>query len=219
MTSVCALLKYCLIKNFIIIETKTKANGRAKAQNATVKKDVQKKLTEEAIGKTVVPEKQPETKKPTINLDDRIQKFEKLRGLATQRERLAQTLSELTKFNYNQSGSASFHIKDSQNLEFKTTNTNLIKLVTSHLQSTPGTAQIGNRTTDCTVRALRYVDSNEKPTRKSRFSFFMYPLTIKINIHGKSQRNTSTGFWSWKRTDFNDQDKNKANYNQYMVQS
>ncbi|BDW93400.1 hypothetical protein MACH07_22320 [Flagellimonas marinaquae] len=118
------------------METKTKSNGVAKRQNATVKKDVQKKLTEEAIGKTVVHEKQPENKKTVVNLDDRIQKFEKLRGLATQRERLTETLNELTKFNYNQDGSSSFYIRDSRNLEFKTTNSNLIKLVTTHLQST-----------------------------------------------------------------------------------
>ncbi|MDV7139209.1 hypothetical protein R3X28_09990 [Maribacter sp. TH_r10] len=118
------------------METKVKSNGTAKKVNATVKKDVQKKLTEEAVGKTVVPEKTKTVEKPTINLDDRIQKFEKLRGLANQRERLTETLSELTKFNYNQDGSSSFHIRDSRNLEFKTTNTNLIKLVTTHLQST-----------------------------------------------------------------------------------
>ena len=118
------------------METKTRQNGTAKKANATVKKEVQKKLTEEAIGKTVVPEKTNTVEKPTINLDDRIQKFEKLRGLATQRERLTETLSELTKFNYNQDGSSSFHIRDSRNLEFKTTNSNLIKLVTTHLQST-----------------------------------------------------------------------------------
>ncbi len=118
------------------METKVKSNGTAKNDNATVKKEVQKKLTEEAVGKTVVPEKFKTVEKSAINLDDRIQKFEKLRGLATQRERLTETLSELTKFNYNQDGSSSFHIRDSRNLEFKTTNTNLIKLVTTHLQST-----------------------------------------------------------------------------------
>ncbi|MDL5511152.1 hypothetical protein QSE00_04955 [Arenibacter sp. M-2] len=112
------------------METKAKSNGVAKRQTATVKKEVQNKLTNESIGKTVAPEK------PVINLDDRIQKFEKLRGLATQRERLTETLNELTKFNYNQDGSCSFHIRDSRNLEFKTTNSNLIKLVTTHLQST-----------------------------------------------------------------------------------
>jgi len=118
------------------METNTKSNGVSKRQNATVKKDVQKKLTEEAIGKTVVHEKQQENKKTVVNLDDRIQKFEKLRGLATQRERLTETLNELTKFNYNQDGSNSFYIRDSRSLEFKTTNSNLIKLVTTHLQST-----------------------------------------------------------------------------------
>jgi hypothetical protein len=118
------------------METKTISNGVAKRQNATIKKDVQKKLTEEAIGKTVVHEKQQENKKTVVNLDDRIQKFEKLRGLTTQRERLTETLNELTKFNYNQDGSSSFYIRDSRNLEFKTTNSNLIKLVTTHLQST-----------------------------------------------------------------------------------
>lgn len=118
------------------METKTRQNGTAKKENATVKKEVQQKLTEEAVGKTIVPEKTKTVEKPTINLDDRIQKFEKLRGLATQRERLTETLSELTKFNYNQDGSSSFYIRDSRNLEFKTTNTNLITLVTKHLQST-----------------------------------------------------------------------------------
>ena len=118
------------------METATKSNGVAKKQSIAVKKEVQKKLTSEAIGKTVVPEKKVTVEKPVINLDDRIQKFEKLRGLATQRERLTETLNELTKFNYNQDGSSSFYIRDSRNLEFKTTNSNLIKLVTEHLQST-----------------------------------------------------------------------------------
>ena len=118
------------------METKTKQNGVAKRQNAAVKKEVQDKLTKEAIGKTTVSEKVVKVETPKINLDDRIQKFEKLRGLATQRERLTQTLSELTKFNYNQDDSSSFYLRDSRNLEFKTTNTNLIKLVTAHLQST-----------------------------------------------------------------------------------
>ena len=118
------------------METKVKQNGRAKTENATVTKQVKDKLTKEAIEKTVALEKKAIAKKPAINLDDRIQKFEKLRGLATQRERLAETLSELTKFNYNQDDSSSFYLRDSRNLEFKTTNTNLIKLITSHLQST-----------------------------------------------------------------------------------
>lgn len=118
------------------METATKSNGVAKKESTTVQKEVQKKLTSEAIGKTVAKETKANDEKPAVNLDDRIQKFEKLRGLATQRERLTETLNELTKFNYNQDGSSSFYIRDSRNLEFKTTNSNLIKLVTEHLQST-----------------------------------------------------------------------------------
>ncbi|MBJ6369850.1 hypothetical protein [Snuella sedimenti] len=117
------------------METKTKQNGTVK-RTTTVKKDVKEQLAKQAMGQDAQEVKQPLVSKATIDLADRIQRFEKLRGLATQRERLVQTLSELTKFNYNQGDSASFYIRDSHNLEFKTTNTNLIKLVTTHLQST-----------------------------------------------------------------------------------
>lgn len=55
--------------------TTAKQNGTAKKSNATVKKEVQKKLTEETIGKTVVTEKAKNAEKLTINLHDRIQKF------------------------------------------------------------------------------------------------------------------------------------------------
>ena len=72
------------------METKVKQNGTVKRQNATVKKEVQKKLTEKAIGKTLA------------SVKDKEQSY----------------------------------LRDSRNLEFKTTNTNLIKLVTTHLQST-----------------------------------------------------------------------------------
>ncbi len=113
-----------------------KQNGVATKQNVTTKKEVQKKLTEAAIGKTIATKKTVVAEKPSVNLDERIQKFEKLRGLATQRERLTETLNELTKFNYNSDDSSSFYLRDSRNLEFKTTNTNLIKLVTEHLLST-----------------------------------------------------------------------------------
>ena len=87
------------------METKTKQNGTAKKETATVKKDVQKKLTEEAMGQAQKT-KQAIVSKATIDLVERMQRFEKLRGLATQRERLVQTLNELTKFNYNQGDSS-----------------------------------------------------------------------------------------------------------------
>ena len=72
------------------METKVKQNGSANQETATVKKDVQRKLTNEAIGKPPVPMKPIVNEKPMINLDERIQNFEKLKGLATQRERLTE---------------------------------------------------------------------------------------------------------------------------------
>lgn len=116
--------------------TTVKQNGTAKKENATVKQEVQKRLTEQAIGKAIIAEKPLPIKQSAINIDKRIQNFKKLRGLTTKHERLTQTLTELTKFNYNQDGSSSFYLWDSRNLEFKTTNTNLIKLVNTHVQST-----------------------------------------------------------------------------------
>ncbi|WBL24222.1 hypothetical protein [Zunongwangia sp. HGR-M22] len=112
------------------METKTK--------KAPLNKEVQKKLTQEAMEKQRTSEAKASgmSQEKEISFDERIQKFERLKGLATQRERLTQTLTELTKFNYNQDGSSSFLIRDAHHLEFKTTNSNLIKLVTSHLQST-----------------------------------------------------------------------------------
>ncbi|MCX2682245.1 hypothetical protein OOZ15_20070, partial [Galbibacter sp. EGI 63066] len=100
--------------------TTVKQNGIAKKQTTSSKNEVKKKLTEEATGKPTANAKTKasvKTSKASVNLDDRIQKFEKLRGLATQRERLVQTLNELTKFNYNQGDSSSFYLRDSHGME------------------------------------------------------------------------------------------------------
>ena len=126
------------------METKTKSSSRSRTVSATSKKDVKDKLTAEAKstevnGETVkleVKEQKTEPVKEMVNLDDRIQKFEKLRGLANNRELLVGKLNELTKFNYNHDGSSQFTLRDSNGLEFKTTNTNFIHLVTSKLQET-----------------------------------------------------------------------------------
>ena len=131
---------------FEIMATMTK-NGVTKMKVVTPKKEVQKKLTAQATGKTPSTEpvkstatpkvETPKVETPVINLDDRMQKFEQLKGLAAhQRTRLSDTLTELNKFKYNQSDYARFEIKDSQSLSFVTTNTNLIHLVTNHLKST-----------------------------------------------------------------------------------
>lgn len=116
-------------------------NGVTKKKITTPKKEVQKKLANEAIGKKETPIAQTsksviQIETPVINLDDRMQKFEQLQGLAKQRTRLSDILTDVNRFKYNQSDSASFFIKDSSGLEFKTTNTNLIHLVTNHLKGT-----------------------------------------------------------------------------------
>ena len=104
-----------------------KQNGTAKKETTATKKAVQEKLAKEATGQKTSPIAKEQPKpvqpivKPIINLDDRMQKFEQLKGLAHQRERLSTTLTELNRFKYNQSDSASFYMKDSQGLEFKTT--------------------------------------------------------------------------------------------------
>ena len=122
--------------------TKTQQNGTAKKENSTAKKSVQKKLTKQTTGETskaqqpkIAPVIKQEQPKPVINLDARIHQFEKLRGLANKREQLVQTLSEITRFNYN-TGDATFSLNDASGMSFSTGNTNLIKLVTSQLQQT-----------------------------------------------------------------------------------
>ncbi|CAL2105523.1 conserved hypothetical protein [Tenacibaculum sp. 190524A02b] len=120
-----------------------KQNGSAK-KVTTTKKGVQEKLAKEAIGEksmpiakeTSKPQTVQEIAKPLVNLDDRMLKFEQMKGLAHQRERLNNTLTELNRFKYNQSDSSTFYIKDSNGLEFRTTNNNLVHLVTNHLKGT-----------------------------------------------------------------------------------
>lgn len=126
------------------METKTKPLSKSRNAATTSKKEVKDKLTAAAKStpvsretvKTETKEQQTEPVKEVVNLDDRIQKFEKLRGLANNRELLVGKLNELTKFNYNHDGSSQFTLRDSNGLEFKTTNTNFIHLVTSKLQET-----------------------------------------------------------------------------------
>ena len=114
--------------------TNAKTNGHNKKETTTVKKEVQKKLAQEAISKTPAPIVKPVT--VDISLDECIDRFEKIRGVANQRERLSKTLTELSRFNYNSTDSCTFSLTDVAGLEFKTTNTNLIKLIASELQTT-----------------------------------------------------------------------------------
>ena len=121
--------------------TTARKNGTSKKETATTSTTVKKQLAKDAAGanaKSPVATEVKETlvPKPQISLDEKINRFEKLRGLANQRERLVNTLNELTKFNYNHAESSTFSLKDANGLEFKTTNSNLIKLIATELQQT-----------------------------------------------------------------------------------
>jgi hypothetical protein len=126
------------------MKTKTNATSTANKSNTQAKTAVKAKLTEEAkttpVNGTSAKAKEDSVKAvpvlAPVSLDDRIQNFEKLRGLANNREQLVNKLNELTKFNYNHDGSSQFTLRDSTGLEFKTTNTNFINLVTTQLQQT-----------------------------------------------------------------------------------
>ena len=126
------------------MKTKTNATSNANKSNTQAKTAVKARLTEEAKTTPVngtpakakeVPVKAVPVLAP-VSLDNRIQNFEKLRGLANNREQLVTKLNELTKFNYNHDGSSQFTLRDSNGLEFKTTNTNFINMVTIQLQQT-----------------------------------------------------------------------------------
>jgi hypothetical protein len=114
--------------------TNAKTNGHSKNETTTVKKEVQKKLAQNATGKAPTPI--VKAAPVNVSLDECIDRFEKIRGVANQRERLSKTLTELSRFNYNSSDSCTFSLKDVAGLEFKTTNTNLIKLIAGELQKT-----------------------------------------------------------------------------------
>ncbi|KAB8155081.1 hypothetical protein EZY14_004145 [Kordia sp. TARA_039_SRF] len=119
--------------------TTVKANGTAKKTQSNVALKTAEKAKATQTKSTTVTEKLAEdaiTNPKPISLDDRINKFQKLQGLTNQRERLMITLTSLTKFKYNNGDSCVFLIRDENGEEFKTSNTNLIKLVTNHLQDT-----------------------------------------------------------------------------------
>lgn len=126
---------------------KTAVKKDQKPENGTVKRITtasSAKVTKKVEAKTpvkVIPEvKKEQTITPVIEnkaptLEDRLSSFEKLKGLTSQRERLVSTLNELNKFKYQNADSSVFHLKDENGQEFKTTNNNLIKLVTDVLQN------------------------------------------------------------------------------------
>ena len=115
---------------------KTQSNGVAKRTATTQKQAVKAHIAQKAENKAtakeaVAPSPQPA---PPKTLDERLSSFERMKGLANQRERLNSTLSNLNRFKYQNSDSCVFLLRDDNGQEFKTTNNNLIQLVTDVLQ-------------------------------------------------------------------------------------
>ncbi len=70
------------------------------------------------------------------SIDDKIDRYEKLHGFTTKRERIANTLQKLKKFDYSKDLSASFTLVDSSDKSFQTSNTELLEIVVSNLIKT-----------------------------------------------------------------------------------
>jgi len=115
---------------------------------ATTKRPANRKTTsktevkQQLNGEAKAPIKNTEDSKvtpisPMVELAQRIEKFEQMKGLCDQRERLTKTLSDLQRFNYHSNGDALFYLRSSDgNKEFKSSNSNLIQLVSELLQKT-----------------------------------------------------------------------------------
>jgi len=69
-----------------------------------------------------------------VSLDERLKRFEELRGLNNKRDSVNGTLAHLHKFNFGQNDSCSLVLQDQAGQQFSTTNTNLINLLSTNLQ-------------------------------------------------------------------------------------
>ncbi len=78
----------------------------------------------------------PSVKSPVHTLQEKIEHFEKLKGFTNNHERLSETLMDLNKFVYNQGHSVSFHLIDAHGKDFKTSNTELVKIIVTALKQT-----------------------------------------------------------------------------------
>lgn len=88
-------------------------------------KDVTVKLAQNALGQPAI-----------ISIEERMTAFDQLTGLANQRTRLKSKLDELNKFVFNNGENCEFSVKDEEGKTFKTSNNNLITLVTGILKTT-----------------------------------------------------------------------------------
>ena len=124
----------------MVTKEKVQQNGAAKrtvkANSKAIKEKVETK-TKVTVKKEVPTNTEQKLASPVVkhtSLEERLENFERMKGLASQRARLADTLNELNIFKYQNSDSCIFQLKDENGKEFKTTNNNLIKLVTDVLK-------------------------------------------------------------------------------------
>jgi len=103
------------------VKTKrVKENGTAKAQTPQANGNA-----EQAIKKLM----------SNTSLDERLRKFEELSGLNSKRDSVNGTLTHLQKFNFSQTGSCSLTLQDQSGQQFSTSNTNLITMLATGLQT------------------------------------------------------------------------------------
>lgn len=72
---------------------------------------------------------------PKFSLQERIERVKLLDGLANKRVRVVDTLSDLRKFQFSSDESCSLSLEDSSGKEFNTSNSNLIGMLTEHLEN------------------------------------------------------------------------------------
>ncbi len=68
------------------------------------------------------------------SLDERLIRFEELKGLNSKRDYVTRTLTEVQKFNFGTNGSSSLILQDETGHQFSTSNTNLITMLAENLQ-------------------------------------------------------------------------------------
>lgn len=102
-----------------------------------------------ASTKTVAPKKEatPSTKKETkvvplktsepvgFSLLERIERVKLLDGLTNKRAKVVETLTDLRKFQFSSDDSCELEITDSSGKDFRTGNSNLIGMLTEHLEN------------------------------------------------------------------------------------
>lgn len=94
-----------------------------------------KKTEKEQSTAKATPVKVVTPPKPKFSLEERINRVKLLDGLTNKRQKVVQTLTDLRKFQFSSDDSCDLELNDSSGKEFRTSNSNLIGMLTSHLES------------------------------------------------------------------------------------